>query len=203
VRAGRSGLVPANGRRRRHHGHGGHNDATTTSFTHTLIIIIVVVVVVVVVKTWRRNDLVRLSAVMLSVVCQVVASGLTIKWSPVRSPARRGSATTLGKSFTPICLDADSRRYYTESLNKAPLPFYLSSSSSSRTFPRLERVCLHQLPACTYNSLELVVRQCTDQYSLQAGGLIRLSAAMLSLVYQVDAPSPSVVHTHTHTFNTH
>jgi len=158
------------------------------------------------VQTWRRNDLVRLSAVMLSVVCQVVTSGLRIKRSPVRSPARRDSATTLGKSFTPICLDADSRRYYTESLNKAPLPFYLSSSSSSsRTFPRLERVCLHQLPACTYNSLELVVRQCTDQYSLQAGGLIRLSVAMLSLVYQVDAPSPSVVHTHTHThtLNTH
>jgi len=34
--------------------------------------------------------------------------------------------TTVGKSLTPACLDADSLRYYMELLNRVPLPFILS-----------------------------------------------------------------------------
>jgi len=34
----------------------------------------------------------------------------------------RNCVTTLGKSLTPACLDADSLRYHMESLNGVPLP---------------------------------------------------------------------------------
>ena len=48
--------------------------------------------------------------------------------------------------------------------------------------------------ASSYSGLELIARQWTDQYSLQAGGLIQLSSATLSLVCQLDASSPLVAH---------
>ena len=35
----------------------------------------------------------------------------------------RSCVTTVGKSITPACLDADSLRYYMESLNRVPLTF--------------------------------------------------------------------------------
>ena len=34
----------------------------------------------------------------------------------------RSCVTTLGKLLTPTCLDAESLRYYMESLNRVPLP---------------------------------------------------------------------------------
>ena len=43
----------------------------------------------------------------------------------------RSCVTTLGKLFTPTCVDADSLRYYMESLNWVPLP--------------LRRLCFHFL----------------------------------------------------------
>ena len=44
----------------------------------------------------------------------------------------------------------------------------------------------------TSSGLGLAGSQRTDQYSLEAGGLIQLSTATLSLVCQLDASSPSV-----------
>ena len=41
----------------------------------------------------------------------------------VRSPPRRYQATTLGKLFTPTCLDADSLRYYMVSLKPGTFTF--------------------------------------------------------------------------------
>jgi len=38
----------------------------------------------------------------------------------------RSCVTTMGKSLTPACLDADSLRYYMESLNRVPLPFHVA-----------------------------------------------------------------------------
>ena len=56
------------------------------------------------------------------VVAQRQGVRFAIKRSRVRSPARaRLRTTTLGKLFTPTCLDADSLRYYTDSLNRVPV----------------------------------------------------------------------------------
>jgi len=53
--------------------------------------------------------------------------GLAIKTSRVRLPASRSCVTTLGKVFTPVCIDSDSLRYYTESLSWVPLPLRIFS----------------------------------------------------------------------------
>jgi len=42
----------------------------------------------------------------------------------------RGYVTTLGKSFTPMCLDADSLRYYMESLMRIYLHLSVSTAAS-------------------------------------------------------------------------
>ena len=51
---------------------------------------------------------------------------------PVRSPARLRT-TTLGKLFTPMCLDADSLRYYMESENRVPLSYHKMFSATQVT----------------------------------------------------------------------
>jgi len=38
----------------------------------------------------------------------------------------RSCVTTVGKSLTPACLDADSLRYYMESLSRVPLPLLVT-----------------------------------------------------------------------------
>jgi len=59
------------------------------------------------------------------VVAQRQGVGLAIKRSRVRSPARaRLRTTTLGKLFTPMCLDANCLRCYYGLENKVPLHFY-------------------------------------------------------------------------------
>ena len=68
--------------------------------------------------------------------------------SRVRSRSGRSCVTTLGKLFTPTCLDAESLRYYMESLNWVPLPLIYHISSA-----RCSSVCRPSAIPLTHQTL--------------------------------------------------
>ena len=65
----------------------------------------------------------------VGVVAQWYGVGLVIKRSRVRSRSGRGYVTTLGKLFTPVCLDAD---FVTRVANRIPLPLFFRGQMSGR-----------------------------------------------------------------------
>jgi len=99
-----------------------------------------------------------------------VGRGLTIKWrSRVRSPAgARLRATTLGKLFTPISLDADALRYFAESLmdrsaiftvtHDGNLSFGESNVSTRHEATRARSYSRHRLPQTEL--LDIVTAAC-------------------------------------------
>ena len=82
--------------------------------------------------------------------------GLTIKWrSRVRSPAgARLRATTLGKLFTPICLDADALRYH----NGVDKPGTSTSHNSTGARVVSRRECQLILSTHTHTHTQYSVR---------------------------------------------